>query len=183
MILVTVGTNGQAFDRLLRVVEELGSDEGVVVQHGPSALRPRNARCVSFVPFGELQELVRSARVVVTHAGVGSILLCLLERTRPVVVPRLQHYGEAVDDHQLALARQLAAEGLVLLAEDPASVPALMSCNGESDLRLAPSDSTLVADLAAHLRNVCGRTSATPIGSAEGQVPRRPGSLRRRRRL
>jgi UDP-N-acetylglucosamine transferase subunit ALG13 len=37
---------------------------------------------------------------------------------RPLVVPRRLHLGEAVDDHQLPIARRLHAAGIVTLLED-----------------------------------------------------------------
>jgi UDP-N-acetylglucosamine transferase subunit ALG13 len=77
MILVTTGSSGGPFDRLLATVDRFGIDEEIVVQHGPSSLRPQGATCVDFVPFEQLRRLVSHARVVVSHAGVGSILLCL----------------------------------------------------------------------------------------------------------
>jgi UDP-N-acetylglucosamine transferase subunit ALG13 len=122
MIFVTVGTNETRFDRLLRAVEDLGhGGEDVVVQAGASDVRPAGARCVDFLPFDAMVEHVDRARVVVTHAGVGSILLALSRGRRPVVVPRLHRFGEAVDDHQVPLARRLAGRGLVTLVEDPGS--------------------------------------------------------------
>ena len=69
MILVAVGASQFPFDRLLRAVDELPRAEPLVVQHGPSAIRPVGARCLQFVPLHDLAELVREARVVVTHAG------------------------------------------------------------------------------------------------------------------
>jgi UDP-N-acetylglucosamine transferase subunit ALG13 len=119
MILVSVGTNEARFDRLLRAVDELHCSEQVIVQHGPSAIRPANARCVDYLPFEELVEHVRAARVVITHAGVGSVMVSLANGKRPLVVPRLRCFGEAVDDHQVPLARRLSDAGLVTLAEDP----------------------------------------------------------------
>ncbi len=68
--------------------------------------------------YEQLVEDVCRARVVVCHAGVGSVLTALANDKRPIVVPRLQRYGEAVDDHQLAFGRRLAAAGLVTLVED-----------------------------------------------------------------
>ena len=118
MILVTTGTNGAAFDRLLRAVDRLGGDERVVVQHGPSTLRPRNSDCFDYVSFPELVELVQQARVVITHAGVGSILVALMNEKKPIVVPRLPGFHEIVDNHQRDLARKLSSAGLVTLVED-----------------------------------------------------------------
>jgi len=48
------------------------------------------------------------ARVVITHAGVGSIMLALAAGKKPIVAPRLYRYGEHVDDHQTEIARAFA---------------------------------------------------------------------------
>lgn len=119
MIFVTVGTNEARFDRLLRAVDGLDVGEGLVVQHGPSAIRPARARCVDYLDYDQVVEAMREADVVVTHAGVGSVMTALMSGKRPVVVPRLRRFGEAVDDHQLEFARSLATTGLVRLVEDP----------------------------------------------------------------
>lgn len=123
MIFVTVGTNEAPFDRLVRAIDGLPADEEVVAQCGPSSHRPARAVRVDFLAFEELVELVRRARVVVTHAGAGSTMVALANGKCPVVVPRLQRYGEAVDDHQLPFARRLAERRLVTLVEDPAGLP------------------------------------------------------------
>ena len=118
MILVTAGTLHFPFERLLRAVDELPGDEELVVQSRAPGMRPARARCVEDLPYDELVAEVRRARVVVCHAGVGSVLTALEGGKRPVVVPRLERYGEAVDDHQLAFGRKLAEAGLVTLVED-----------------------------------------------------------------
>ena len=64
-------------------------------------------------------DAVRRARVVITHAGVGSVMVALANGKRPVVVPRRKSFGEAVDDHQLQLGRRFSAAGLVTLVEEP----------------------------------------------------------------
>jgi UDP-N-acetylglucosamine transferase subunit ALG13 len=122
MILVTVGSSGFQFDRLLQALDGVDLGEGLVVQYGPSAVRPAGARCFDFLPAQELAELVRESSAVVTHAGVGSILLALSNARHPFVVPRLKAYGETVDDHQLESARRFARAGLVTLVEDPAGL-------------------------------------------------------------
>lgn len=123
MIFVTVGTNEARFDRLVRAVEALGGPEELVVQHGPSPVRPSGATCVDYLSFEDLTEHIRRASLVVMHAGVGSILAALANGVRPVVVPRLKRFGEAVDDHQLMFGRRAHAEGLVELVEDPDALP------------------------------------------------------------
>ena len=118
MIVVTVGTNEARFDRLIAAAAPLAQDEELFVQHGPSPVRPDGAACVDYVGFDELLEQMRAARVVVTHAGVGSVISALSVGQLPVVVPRLQRHGEAVDDHQVPFGRRLRDAGLVELVED-----------------------------------------------------------------
>lgn len=119
MILVTVGSTHFPFDRLVRSSELLSAvDDRVVVQRGPSTVDPVGVEVVDFLPYDELLGLAASARVVVCHAGVGSIMLALGVGKRPVVVPRRAALGEAVDDHQVQIARALAPDGTVFPVED-----------------------------------------------------------------
>jgi UDP-N-acetylglucosamine transferase subunit ALG13 len=148
VIFVTVGTNEARFDRLLEAVEALPATDEIVVQHGSSSVHPANAaRCHDFLLFDDLVEEMRAARVVVTHAGIGSIMTALSCGKRPVVVPRLVRYGEAVDDHQLPVARRLEAAGLVTLVEDLSGLGDAVARAGERvDVALG-ADERLVDEL------------------------------------
>ena len=155
MILVSTGTNGKAFDRLLKAVGTLQIESDMVVQHGPSRIRPSGARCVSYVSFDEYAQLVRDADAVVTHAGAGSVLVALMNGKRPLVVPRLARFNEAIDDHQLVFAHRLAASGLVHLVEEPTFLQeTLQSAELTLGLRISLSTcSSLTDDLCAYLQN------------------------------
>jgi len=156
MIFLTVGTNEAPFDRLLRAAEALSGTEELVVQHGASSYRPAGASCVPFLPFDALVEHVREASIVVTHAGVGSIAVALTNGKTPLVVPRRRSFGEAVDDHQVALAHRLASGGLVVAVDDPSSLPeAVAAFRGDTRPPLATAQSSaLVDDLGAYLARV-----------------------------
>jgi UDP-N-acetylglucosamine transferase subunit ALG13 len=130
MIFVTVGTHQQPFTRLLESLDQLPGDQ-LVVQHGYGPPPEGVARAVPFVSFREMVGLFEEAERVVTHAGVGSVLLARRTGHVPVVVPRLQRYREHVDDHQLQLIRALSEIGHVIpvfdtaeLAQAVASAPA-----------------------------------------------------------
>jgi UDP-N-acetylglucosamine transferase subunit ALG13 len=116
-VFITVGTNEAPFDRLLTAAATI-TGEPLVVQHGTSTVRPEGARCLDYVPFDQFDRLVEGARVIVTHAGIGSVAAALAHGRRPVVVPRLHRFGEAVDDHQVFFARQLEAAGLATVVDD-----------------------------------------------------------------
>jgi beta-1,4-N-acetylglucosaminyltransferase len=156
MIFVTVGTNEAPFDRLLRAVEALSGGEELVVQHGASSYRPSGASCVPFLSFDALVEHVREASIVVTHAGVGSIAVALMNGKTPLVVPRRRRFGEAVDDHQVALAQRLASGGLVVAVGEPTSLPeAVATFRREArPPREQAHSSALADDLAAYLARV-----------------------------
>jgi UDP-N-acetylglucosamine transferase subunit ALG13 len=118
MIFVSTGTNEQPFDRLVLASAALEVDDPLVVQYGSSAVAPTGSGWCDFLTFDEMTDAMTRARVVVVHAGVGSVLLARRCGKVPVVVPRRVSLGEAVDDHQVPFARRLAAAGLVTLAED-----------------------------------------------------------------
>jgi UDP-N-acetylglucosamine transferase subunit ALG13 len=158
MIFVTVGTNEARFDRLLRAVDNLPASEELLVQHGPSTVRPTAATCVDYLSFDDLVAAVRRARIVITHAGVGSMLSALANGKRPVVVPRLARFGEAVDDHQVPLGRRLGAEGLVLFVEDPADLASALGADGSAAEAAVRMDERLVGDLRSFLIAKAART-------------------------
>jgi UDP-N-acetylglucosamine transferase subunit ALG13 len=174
VILVSTGTNGKPFDRLLRAVAELKLNEELVLQHGPSNIRPAWATCVATTSFDEFSELVRRARVVITHAGAGSVLIALAHARRPLVIPRLARFREAVDDHQLDFARRLDAAGLVTVAYDPDTLGPMLefAVNGRHEaasFSASMRPDHLAADLGRYLREVVGDEKGAPrsIDSAD----------------
>jgi UDP-N-acetylglucosamine transferase subunit ALG13 len=158
VILVTIGTHETPFDRLLRAVAPLIDLDELVVQHGSSDLRVPDARNVDFLPFDELSDLMASARVVVTHAGAGSVLVSLAAGIRPVVMPRLVSLGEAVDDHQLVFGRHLSRSGLVTLVEDGAQMKAVVQ-EADVDGTQLRGPAALCEDLARYLHASMGHGS------------------------
>ena len=119
MIFVTIGMHPQGFERLIRKMDQIAGkiDEEVVMQIGGTKYAPQNAKHFDFTTEQEVKELCRKARVVVTH-GAMSIVDALEEGTPVVAVPRLQKYGEVIDDHQLYLVQELERAGKVTAVYD-----------------------------------------------------------------
>jgi UDP-N-acetylglucosamine--N-acetylmuramyl-(pentapeptide) pyrophosphoryl-undecaprenol N-acetylglucosamine transferase len=115
LIFATVGTHHQPFDRILRIALALAGDGQLVVQHGYTgrvAAGP-SVQWHRWLAPREMTALMRAADVVVTHAGVASIVDAVRAGHRPIVVPRREHLGEQVDDHQLQIVIALEGLGIV----------------------------------------------------------------------
>jgi UDP-N-acetylglucosamine transferase subunit ALG13 len=109
MIFVTVGTHEQQFNRLLKAVDELKGNnaitDDVIIQSGYSEYKPKHCECKKMIPYDEMVEYVRKARIVVSHGGPASFLLPLQFKKIPVVVPRKYEFGEHINDHQVEFVK------------------------------------------------------------------------------
>jgi UDP-N-acetylglucosamine transferase subunit ALG13 len=144
VIFVTVGTHHQPFERLLDALD--GLDGELVVQHGPGRPPAAATHAEAFMPFDEMLRRFREADMVITHAGVGSVICASREGHVPLVVPRRHELGEHVDDHQVELTRALAERGSVVavwdvdaLAETVATAPPRRRASTNAEPALCPS--------------------------------------------
>jgi len=120
LIFVTVGSHYQGFDRLIQKMDEIAGkiDEKVIMQIGNTKYKPVNVEYFEFAEYSKIQKLNSDARIVVSHAGVGSILTALEQKTHLLIVPRLKKYDEVVDDHQLQIAKELSENPNVTVVND-----------------------------------------------------------------
>jgi len=110
MIFVTVGTQ-LPFERLIKAVDEWASnhpDMEVFAQIGRTQYQPQHMTCVETMSPLEYTQKFNDARVVVSHAGMGTIISGL-ELAKPLVLmPRLAAQGEHRNDHQLGTAEKFS---------------------------------------------------------------------------
>lgn len=107
MIFVTTGTQ-EPFDRLIKAMDEIVCslhESQVVAQVASSDFEPHYMASYKFLPPGEFNELFNRADIIVSHAGMGTIISALVKCKPIVVLPRLAKYNEHRNDHQLATAR------------------------------------------------------------------------------
>lgn len=120
MIFVTVGTQ-LAFDRMVGVVDRWAGRTGrtdVFAQIGPTAAPPEHIEWRDFLPPDEHRRRFDAASVVVSHAGMGTILSAL-EASKPLlIVPRRAALGEQRNDHQLATADRFSGAPGIRVARD-----------------------------------------------------------------
>ena len=108
MIFVAVGTQ-LTFPRLINTVDKwaAGSNEKIVAQIGPSELKPQNMESHQFLSPDEFFEFMADARVIISHAGMGTILSAMQLHKPIIIMPRQAVLKEQRNDHQLATAKKM----------------------------------------------------------------------------
>ena len=120
MILVLTGLERFPFNRLLAMIDEALRrgllTPPVFAQAGTAADVPFGFPMERRVPPERLARLVREADLIITHAGVGSVVRSLNAGKPTIVVPRRRDLGEHIDDHQSAFADRMEKAGYVRVA-------------------------------------------------------------------
>lgn len=119
MIFVTVGTQ-LPFDRLIEIMDEIIGEDGgrAVVQAGNSTCKPRSFKLTPDFSRKEFQKIFHESEVVVSHAGMGTILTAIKFKKPLIIFPRLSEYGEHRNDHQLATANYMKDLPNIFVARD-----------------------------------------------------------------
>lgn len=118
MIFVTLGSQKFQFNRLLKAVDELQTDEEIFAQTGYSDYKPQNYNYKEFLDREEFAAWEEKADIVITHGGTGAIIGAIKKGKKVIAVPRLAKYGEHVDDHQMQLLNQFKNLNLIYACAD-----------------------------------------------------------------
>jgi UDP-N-acetylglucosamine transferase subunit ALG13 len=145
-VVVTVGMGPYPFDRLITAVDSIVDECTVFVQVGTSSIAPR---CENrpFVPFAELDHRMRSADVVITHAGNTVRLLQRMGKV-PIAMAREKRFGEMANDHQLVYLACEASRGAAVALHNPDGLLSLVEEHAETERRLLAAQSPLNAVVA-----------------------------------
>jgi UDP-N-acetylglucosamine transferase subunit ALG13 len=110
VIFATVGTQ-LPFPRLIASLDALAPELGepIVAQTGSGGEKWNNLDRREHLAPAEFEALFAAARIVVAHAGIGTILSAKRLGRPLVILPRRHALGEHRNDHQLATARQVEA--------------------------------------------------------------------------
>lgn len=130
MIFLSVGTQ-EPFDRLVRAVDGWAATASMPVfgQLGgltPSSFRPVHMEWAQFIPADVYEAKLATCRLMVAHAGMGSIISALTHMKPLLMLPRRASLGEHRNDHQLATAEKFADRPGLHVAADETQIPALI---------------------------------------------------------
>nr|WP_314900870.1 glycosyltransferase [uncultured Deefgea sp.] len=156
MIFATVGTQ-LAFDRMMDVLNDWASsnpNQKIIAQIGPSEKKFANLNCVNFVPPDLSNQYFKDSRLIVAHAGMGSVLTALKFHKPIIIFPRRAALGEHRNEHQLATAGWLEKKASIFVAWDEAKLIELLDhshslLSGEGFTEYANSD--LIGNLAGFI--------------------------------
>lgn len=118
MVFVTLGTNDESFERLLKAIDK-AIDKGlikdkVVVQAGCTKYESKNMEIMDLVPREKFDELIKKCDLLITHGGVGSILTGVNNDKKVIAVARLAKYKEHGNDHQLQIVENFGKLGYII---------------------------------------------------------------------
>lgn len=121
-IFVPLGTQKFPFRRLIIALNNLIKEgvykpEEILMQSTMYDIEPMFTH-VGLIPVDEFNRYMREADLVITHAGVNSIITCMQMGKALLVVPRLHKYGEHVDNHQVEIAHLMEEKYNVLVVHD-----------------------------------------------------------------
>jgi len=127
LIFLTVGNWHKGYNRLVKAVDDLKgrgiiADE-IVAQIGRCSYCPNNLKAIAFCSPSKFVENIDRARLIISHAGVGTMARVIKQGKPIIVVPRKASLGEISNDHQFATAKQLESESKVLVAYEVSELP------------------------------------------------------------
>ena len=118
MIFVTLGTQDKTFPRLLEAVEKLNIDEKIIAQIGSTEYNSSKMEIHKFISSKEFEKYMKEARIIITHAGVGTIINGLSLEKPMIVAARKKEYKEHVNNHQQQILETFSKDGYIIALED-----------------------------------------------------------------
>lgn len=124
VIFVTIGSVFP-FDRLIRAADDWAAtrqDREILAQIGEGSYEPRHMRWVRRLDQDEFLATAGRARLIVAHAGMGSVITASRMSKPIVILPRLRERGEHNTDHQVDTANWLKSRPGIHVADDEAEL-------------------------------------------------------------
>lgn len=120
MVLISVGTQKQQFTRIFDLVKKSKRlyKEKIIAQAGYTKYENKRIEMFDFIPLDEMEKYISEADLVIAHGGVGTIFSAIKKGKKVIAVPRLEKYGEHINDHQIEICEELEKEGYILYYKD-----------------------------------------------------------------
>jgi UDP-N-acetylglucosamine transferase subunit ALG13 len=130
VIFLTVGTQ-LPFDRLVKAVDEWCGRQrddfevfAQVGRLGPENYRPTRFAFEERLSQDSFEERLKASKLIISHAGMGSIISALTYQKPILILPRIAKLGEHRNEHQLATAERFRARSGIAVADDEVALAA-----------------------------------------------------------
>lgn len=131
MIFLTAGTQ-LPFDRLTRAMDDWAARNQDIPVFGQIGRLERDSYTPEHFEWAEMigpdmfAERVAQAGVIVSHAGMGSIITAATHRKPIVIMARQAALGEHRNDHQCATVERFRTRPGIFVANDKDALPGLL---------------------------------------------------------
>ena len=128
MIFVSLGTQDKPFNRIIHYVISLKENlkeiksEKIIIQLGQTKLLKsdierikslENIIIYDMLKPEKMKDIIKDSDIIITHAGVGTIMECLEMGKEIIVVPRKVENLEHVNNHQEEIAFEMEKKGFL----------------------------------------------------------------------
>lgn len=121
MILITFGSHKISFPRFLKEISNklfdiYNFDSDIFIQLGNNDFIDTNLKInqFRFIPYLEFLEIQKKSDLIISHAGVGTIMEGLRLNKKIISFPRYASLNEHVDDHQLYFSEKMAINNYIM---------------------------------------------------------------------
>ena len=87
--------------------------EEVIVQAGYTKYKSKNMQIFDLIDQEELENLTDKCSLLITHGGVGSILMGIKKNKKIIAAARLSKYKEHTNDHQKEIIKEFVKDGYI----------------------------------------------------------------------
>lgn len=118
LIFVTLGTQDKSFHRLLEKLDKM-IDSGiiqdeVIVQAGSTVYKSDHMKIFDYIDMAEFNAFIERCDLLITHAGVGTIINGINHHKKILAVARREKYGEHENEHQVEITMKFAKLGYII---------------------------------------------------------------------
>ena len=116
---ITVGNGEKSFLRLFINLERFFDlmPQPIIAQCGSTEFKSPKVKSFKFIELSKFKENISKSKLIICHAGMGTMLQSIQANKFPVCIPRMAKYDEIINDHQVDIAKALGGQNKIIYAE------------------------------------------------------------------
>jgi len=159
-------------DRLVKLVDEIVGENpqfSCIAQIGDSQFPPKNCHFHKVLNQDKFNQYAKEADVIVSHAGMGNIILAATLNKHILVMARKSSLNEHINDHQLSTVKGLQNKNFVHPIDDKQTLMAALQRVEQSGLKVINSpDSNELTNYLTQYFNSLTSKKVLAVSSAGG---------------